>query len=283
MVCTNPIILGDDAHAAFPCGHCISCRIQRSQEWAIRLTHESLYWDSILFATYTYDPDHLPPGGSLDKKRFMAAMKTLRERFRRKGRTFRYYAVGEYGDLYGRPHVHAILYGVNVDDFKPLPAIYGKFTADYWPEGFVDLKPFASGRALYIAGYIQKKQFGKGAAEAYGAREAPWLLPSKRLGRQWALDHRKQIEADECIYFKGRRHGVPRYYCKVLDLQLSAVDLDYKQRQEAENLRRIENWKIKDEDLDLYYHAMNKQRRRNKERKVNQKKLQPFATSPRIA
>ena len=42
-----------------PCGHCVACRIARSREWAVRLLHESEFWDEYCFVTLTYDDEHL--------------------------------------------------------------------------------------------------------------------------------------------------------------------------------------------------------------------------------
>ena len=42
-----------------PCGHCVACRIARSREWAVRLLHESEFWDDFCFVTLTYDDEHL--------------------------------------------------------------------------------------------------------------------------------------------------------------------------------------------------------------------------------
>lgn len=42
-----------------PCGHCVSCRIARSREWAVRLLHESEFWEEYCFVTLTYSDDNL--------------------------------------------------------------------------------------------------------------------------------------------------------------------------------------------------------------------------------
>ena len=68
MQCLNPLVVknpnlfvnGDLRQTILvPCGHCIACRIARSREWAVRLLHESEFWDVFCFVTLTYDDEHL--------------------------------------------------------------------------------------------------------------------------------------------------------------------------------------------------------------------------------
>lgn len=61
-----------------PCGRCIGCRLERSRQWALRLTHEKRFHAESAFITLTYDENHLPEGGSLDLKHFQNFMKRLR-------------------------------------------------------------------------------------------------------------------------------------------------------------------------------------------------------------
>ena len=96
-----------------PCGQCIGCRLERSRQWAMRCMHEAQMYDRNCFVTLTYDDEHLPPNGSLNKRDFQLFMKRLRKRY---GSGIRYYQCGEYGELLGRPHHHAILFNFDFDD-----------------------------------------------------------------------------------------------------------------------------------------------------------------------
>ena len=68
MHCLHPLVIknpnlfvnGDMRRTIeVPCGHCVACRIARSREWAVRLLHESEFWDDFCFVTLTYDDEHL--------------------------------------------------------------------------------------------------------------------------------------------------------------------------------------------------------------------------------
>ena len=106
------------------CGRCIGCRLDRSREWALRCTHEAGQHEDNSFLTLTYDDEHLPPGGSLDRLAFPKLIRKLRKKIAPK--KVRYYMCGEYGvnndlstlDTLGRPHYHALLFGHDFDDKK---------------------------------------------------------------------------------------------------------------------------------------------------------------------
>lgn len=102
------------------------------------------------FLTLTYDDDHCPRNGSLvprDLKLFTMRLRTARG-------PFRYFSVGEYGDITQRPHYHAILFGVSPDELSTVKAV--------WPAGKrVTLDPLTVERAGYCAGYVTKKMTKK--------------------------------------------------------------------------------------------------------------------------
>ena len=96
-----------------PCGQCYACRIAKSREWASRCVMESKLHKENCFITLTYNDEHLPSDLSLQKDDFTKFIKRLRKNT---GDKIRYYACGEYGDLYQRPHFHACLFGYRPDD-----------------------------------------------------------------------------------------------------------------------------------------------------------------------
>ena len=53
------------AALTLPCGQCVNCRLNRSQEWAIRCVHEASLHSQNSFITLTYNNDNLPANGSL--------------------------------------------------------------------------------------------------------------------------------------------------------------------------------------------------------------------------
>ena len=59
MSCLTPILLNDRFGnvVKVPCGHCLSCRKERSKAWGFRLMCECASWQSSVFLTLTYDEE----------------------------------------------------------------------------------------------------------------------------------------------------------------------------------------------------------------------------------
>ena len=215
-----------------PCGVCMYCRIQRSREWAVRLMHESQYHDSCVFLTCTYDNDHLPEHSSLRKRDYVLFMKRLRKQLDRK---IKYFSCGEYGGQFGRPHYHAIVFGMSADDFDYFDTYVRDGTRYYlyrhssWPYGLINVEQVTYQSCRYVAGYIQKTVIGDAAKAHYGVREHPFSLMSKGLGRQHALDNAARYRKRPMCTMFGAEVGFPRYYAKVLDINMADhMDLDFK-------------------------------------------------------
>lgn len=142
----------------FGCGQCLPCRINRSRQWARRQMLESLTHDDNTFATLTYDDEHLPAGGSLVPRHLQLWLKRFRKE--QVGKV-RFYAVGEYGDKYARPHYHLSLFGVHWSQVVPRPSFsdneqhWGKCPS--WPNGTAHVAPFNEVTAAYVCGYVVKK------------------------------------------------------------------------------------------------------------------------------
>ena len=134
-----------------PCGQCRECRLNRSREWAMRCMHEASQYEENCFITLTFNDENLDPILSLDKSKFVKFMKRLRKYLDSNywddqtkswvhlaipfsllcskkysgldevAQPVRFYHAGEYGDKFGRPHHHAILFGFDFPDkiFKP--------------------------------------------------------------------------------------------------------------------------------------------------------------------
>lgn len=165
MLCSNPFI---NYGAAYGCGQCMSCRINKRREWAHRILLEASQYKDNAFVTLTYDDEHLPdavlhPGGTLVPRHLQLWLKRMRRQY--EPRSFRFYAVGEYGDHGCRAHYHAVL-------FNYWPCQYGKSIyssgrrsccascdciRDTWGQGIIECQQFEPGAADYIAGYVTKK------------------------------------------------------------------------------------------------------------------------------
>ena len=137
-----------------PCGQCIACRLNYGKMWSIRMMEELKKHDKACFATLTYDGEHYEDLidsqgiGRLCKRDLQLFWKRLRKK-----RKVRYFACGEYGDRFGRPHYHAIIYGVSPDE--------SQFIQDLWPLGYIKLGTVTEDSCAYVAKYMVKKLRGK--------------------------------------------------------------------------------------------------------------------------
>lgn len=109
-----------DAHEEYalsvPCGKCLACLCSKRAEWAFRLEQEHKYSKCSQFVTLTYDQKHVPAHGSLCKKHLQDYLKRLRKKDEQS--RIRYYAVGEYGTLSGRPHYHLLLFNAEQENVR---------------------------------------------------------------------------------------------------------------------------------------------------------------------
>jgi len=192
----------DSAQLLLPCGSCVGCQISRAREWAIRCSLELQLHPVASFVTLTYSDRYVPPTLSkADLSKFFRSM-------RKKVGKFRFFACGEYGERFQRPHYHAILFG----------------TADReaaqrsWAKGFVTLEPVTPARISYVAGYCAKKLgFHRPQGEEVDFRtgeiyehQPPFLQMSRRPGI--AGDFRCHWRSWRRVaIWQGRPFPVPRF------------------------------------------------------------------------
>lgn len=239
MACFRPVLvrIRDGAKQSMPCGRCVGCDLERSRQWAVRCMHEAAMHQDNCFVTLTYDGDHLPPGGSLDKDAFPLFMKRLRKRF---PQTIRYFHAGEYGDRNGRPHYHACLFGVDFPDKyhwttrKEFPVWRSPTLESLWPLGQSEIGTVTFESAAYVARYIMKKLRGRSVEdlEAQAAHYASvdtetgevfyrvpeYATMSRRpgIGKKWLEKYMSDVYPFDEVIMRGEKMRPPRYYDKVL-------------------------------------------------------------------
>ena len=148
-----------------PCGQCWSCRLSHSREWAIRCVHEAQMHKQNSFITLTYNKEHYPKDHSIHKEELQRFFKRLRKHTPHR---FRYFACGEYGDKNGRPHYHAILFGVDFREDRFLQTqtkrgdmLWRSPTLEKaWPYGYSYIGEMSFNSAAYVARYVMKKRKG---------------------------------------------------------------------------------------------------------------------------
>lgn len=138
MLCLNPF--RPRPGLEYGCGQCRACRVNRARMWTGRLLMEATCHVQSSFVTFTYAPEHLPETG-LSNAHWRELTWLI---------GYRYFGVGEYGERYGRPHYHLILFGA-------CPVATQEELEARWPYGHVHSLPFEAGSAAYVARYTTKK------------------------------------------------------------------------------------------------------------------------------
>lgn len=228
-----------------PCRKCIGCRLKYSREWADRCMLELGYHDQSWFVTFTYDDEHLPKNYIVDeetgevatsatlvKRDIQLFMKRLRKNYKYDN-DIRYFFAGEYGSQTFRPHYHAILFGLKLDDlklYKQSEDGYNYYNSEFlnkcWQyRGHVVVGRVTWDTCAYTARYIMKKQYGSAAEiyERYNIQPEFTLMSRKpAIGRQYYDDHKETIFDSDFIYIgtEDGSHTIkpPRYYEKLFDI-----------------------------------------------------------------
>lgn len=258
MACFRPLVAFrlDDGSISFsaksgtisdelklPCGSCDGCRLERSRQWAIRCVHEAQLHEHNVFATLTYDDEHLPDDSGLHHKDFQKFMKRLRKT----GRNARYFMCGEYGATNGRPHFHACLF--NVFFFDRVKFSDTLFTSAelsrLWPFGFSSIGDVTFNSAAYIARYTLKKvgndverlgtlDYSTGEVNVKSPEYARMSL-RPAIARDWWTKYSGDVMRRGDVVSRGRSMRPPRYYDKLLEVD----DPDLLAHFKAERLSKV--------------------------------------------
>lgn len=215
MFLTDPIEI--------PCGSCIGCRMAHAKEWAVRCVLERDYFsqDDCYFLTLTYDNAHLPKDRQLCKEDLQKFWKRLRKA----GYKFRYFACGEYGETYQRPHFHAIVFGLHLEDLRfyslsdrKSTLYFSKTIEDAWPLGMSCLGYADIGSIAYTAGYVEKKQNDPNWNK-YLVKPFVTMSRKPAIGTLYMLDNKQSILSSNKVYGdfgNSHSHSVPRHFIRKL-------------------------------------------------------------------
>lgn len=147
----------------------------------------------------------------------------------------KFYMAGEYGELYGRPHYHALLFGVDFADqlyhgrTKAGEKIYTSPTLDkIWGRGYASIGKVTFQSAAYISRYVMKKLSGDGNKKQYEIqdletgevikqdKEYNCMSRASGIGEQWLQTYKADVYSyDKVITKQGRELKPPRYYDKL--------------------------------------------------------------------
>lgn len=288
-VSTVPVYHTIRKHLEVPCGQCIGCRLDYARQWADRCMLETKYHNNNWFLTLTYDNEHLPlhsyevadtgeicPSMSLVKKDFQDFIKRLRRYCEYhnicSGQDIKYFACGEYGDESSRPHYHAIIYGLPIQDleiFKKSQSgglLYTSNTIqnEIWHKGIIALSEVTWDTCCYVARYVTKKAKGD-MAKLYDELniEPEFILMSKSpsIGKSYFIEHCDEIY-EHTRFFIGTDNGArpikpSRYYDKLYDL----VDSEHLNEIKEERIKNAKDTsKLKREKFNASTHTIKKQK-----------------------
>jgi hypothetical protein len=224
-----------------PCRQCTGCRTEYARQWAMRLVLEQQAWDNNIFITLTYDNEHLPEHNTLVKKDFQLFMKRLRKKKSATAKNpIRFFHAGEYGEKFGRPHYHAILFNTNFSDREVLQGHKGLTTSKtldkLWGKGHTSIGDVTFQSASYVAGYIQKKINGsmekiinpKTGLRPYEimtangeiiTRQKEYSTMSRNPGIAglWLPKHHTDIYPSDTIHINGMEMQPPKYFDRVFE------------------------------------------------------------------
>jgi len=232
-----PFIFDRKGAALLPCGKCVGCRLDRSRAWALRCIHEASLYERNCFVTLTYDQDSVPPFGALDKTALQKFFKRLRKRT---GSGVRYFACGEYGAEFGRPHFHACIFNYDFPDRtlwsvrRGVRLYVSDILGSLWDCGFSSVGDVDFACAAYVARYVIKKA---GEDDAFGRTrlvpetgelvEVPpeFVVMSRGssklgtggIGRDWFRKFRSDVYPDSFVVHQGQTYKPPRYYDQLLE------------------------------------------------------------------
>lgn len=214
MRCIKPLTLRDaeDRARTVPCGRCNFCLMSYRMDWTIRIIQEQQEAGEAHFLTLTYQDDYLDysPSGlpQLDKTHLQKFFKRLRKRNAKYSKkSIRYFAIGEYGETYERPHYHAIIFNMHSHSVQALHNL--------WPVGFHRLGTVTVASIHYVTGYLINRYHD------YGDRNPPFAVQSRKpgLGHNYLLQYAKwNRPTDDEQYWRnytkiaGYTNRLPRYY-----------------------------------------------------------------------
>lgn len=180
-----------------PCGGCLACRRERRMDLTVLQSCEASLHENNWFITLTYDDTKtfeltgFPPY-SLEPDHLRDFNISMRKHCKYLDGSWRFFACGEYGERYGRPHYHISAFGVSpltlelpvqsdVEEvrksqllnrgfcIKVSPGLFDSNGNEYWQSPVISKfwqygshKIYRANRETfqYVAGYVTKKLTG---------------------------------------------------------------------------------------------------------------------------
>lgn len=209
-------------HIPIPCRKCIGCRLDHAQAWTVRIMHEAQMASNSTFISLTYSDEHLPKDGEIAVAILQKFIKRLRKRVKI---PIRHYSVGEYGDNYGRPHYHCVIFGYDFPDRAKHKYDQNTQSWSYtseelsktWPYGYSIIQDLVLGNAAYIARYVTKKLSGDNV-DKYKGKKPEFACMSRKpgIGATWFNQFYTDLYPSDFVIIDGKRFPIPAYYDKLM-------------------------------------------------------------------
>lgn len=249
-----------------PCGGCLACRIERRQEITILQMLEASLHDENWFLTLTFDDSRInfPIDRTNYKWPLSSFNESMRLHYKYLKREYRYFACGEYGDKFGRPHYHLSIFGLSGHDlglhfdsdderrrrdtlfngskFRSYfgasvdsdgrPFWQSPVVVRFWPFGNHKLYRATRETFQYVAGYVVKKLTGK-ANDDHDKLSAFQVQSRPSIGFPWWQLHRLDLSVidrdklvNDGIEIDGLKWKIPRIMNRWLTYNYPLVDYE---------------------------------------------------------
>lgn len=193
-----------------PCGKCELCLSNRREQWFFRLYNELRCSTSAYFITLTYNDKNLPKDGRVNKKHVDDFLKRFRKGI--EPHKVRYFLVSEYGEDFGRPHYHMLLFnfpfGNNIREYlKKTWKLSNPEQFDY-PDAVGDV---TAQSINYVCKYCLS------TLDSDDPEEKTFMSASRRpaIGLRYLTPSMVKYLKEHCdgrAFTNGRFYALPRYY-----------------------------------------------------------------------
>lgn len=257
--------------ALVPCGKCPECLRAYQSAWTVRLLHHLRAKQYGVFVTLTYSDENVPYKidplsgevfPTVCKSHVQQFLKTCRRTFlSATGKKITFFLTSEYGPRTLRPHYHAVLFSVTLDEWNRYFAPYWRSRYGFTTESAISAaspKSFRSCR--YVAKYCSKGMF-ENPRVSDGLVDPTFHLISKGIGKSYLTDetinyhlsksfdsrfdsaHRptdgylNSLKGTLRVNVAGFDYKVPRYYKEVLFGSRKGLQSAYADYLSKESLR----------------------------------------------
>ena len=178
------------------------------------MLHELNYHKESVFLTLTYNDYYVPSHGGLSIPELQNFFKRVRKKLECQNRKIKYFACGEYGEENMRPHYHAIVFGLGLNEYDK-QLVRNQWPYCDWDNHSINKNSFGLAEPdsiRYVAQYIDKKYTGDMEIEMYLEQglQPVFRLMSQGIGERYAHDNQKQMNDLLYISHQGIKHSIPR-------------------------------------------------------------------------